>query len=140
MVGLISEILFVQSLLFFQDLLYNLKAKSGIIYHKIKNKKLKSKQPTEFSEDDLKKFLNQCVVSNDRKKLKEKLAESVVLRRRLLKENGDDWNAFFNFYFVDPTLVKYSHSYFKCFFPFVWYFSHFCCKIFVDSIWFCCDF
>lgn len=93
----------------FQDLLYNIKAKSGFLYHKIKNNKMRTaKQATDFNEEELIEFLKQCVVSNDHKKLKGKLCETVPLRRRLLKENGDDFRAFLKFYFVDPTLVQFA--------------------------------
>lgn len=64
------------------------------------------KPATEFTEDDLKKFLKQCVVSKDRKKLKDKLQDTIALRRQLLKENGDEFRNFFKFYFVDPSLVS----------------------------------
>lgn len=87
-------------------MLYNPKAKSGYLYHKIKNEKSKVIKPaTDFTDDELKTFLEQCVVSNDRKGLKDKLAQSVSLRRQLLKENGDNFHKFFKFYFVDPSLV-----------------------------------
>lgn len=89
-----------------KDLLYNSKARSGILYHKIKNTKPKKVQ-SELSEDDLKDFLKHCVVSNDRTKLKEKFQETVALRRLLLQTNGDDFRDFFKFYFVDPSLVRF---------------------------------
>lgn len=93
-------------ILFFKDLLYNSKAKCGFIHNKIKNAKIKTKPANELSEDDLKKFLKHCVVSNDRAKLKEKLLDSVALRRRLLKEDDTEFRDFFKFYFVDPSLVR----------------------------------
>lgn len=87
-------------------MLYNSKAKSGILYHKIKNTKPKKAQ-SNLSEDDLKDFLKHCVVSNDRVKLKEKLQETAALRRLLLQKDGDDFRDFFKFYFVDPSLVRF---------------------------------
>lgn len=52
------------------------------------------------------KFLKYCVVKNDKKKLKDKLSETIDLRRKLLKENNEEFHEFMAFYFVDPELVR----------------------------------
>lgn len=99
---------------YIQDLLYNNKAKSGILYHKIKNTKAKSvKTTSDFNEEDLKNFLKYCVVSKNNEKLKDKLQKTISLRRQLLKENGDDFREFFQFYFVDPSLVCIGGRHYK---------------------------
>lgn len=98
---------------FLKDLLYNPKAKSGFIYNKIKNTKGRfTKLTNELSEEDLKKFLKHCVVSKDRVQLKEKLLDSVALRRRLLKDDDVEFRDFFKFYFVDPSLVRKINSFY----------------------------
>lgn len=87
-------------------MLYNHKAKSGALYHKIKNAKAKKGVPhAEMTEDDLKKFLKYCCVTKDKPKLKEKLLETISLRRKLFKENSGEFSDFFNFYMVDITMV-----------------------------------
>lgn len=99
-----------------QDLLYNAKAKSGYLYHKIKNEKSKVVKPAaEFTEDDLKRFLNECVVTKDQKKLKETLAQTVPMRRQLLKENSEEFQKFLKFYFADPSLVNFYFNFSDCF-------------------------
>lgn len=100
----------------FQDLLYNAKARSGYLYHKIKNEKSKAVKPaTEFTEDDLKRFLGECVVTKDQKKIKETLAQTVPIRRQLLKENSEEFRKFLKFYFADSSLVHFYFFFSDCF-------------------------
>lgn len=84
--------------------------KKGIIFHKLRNKKSVTK-PKELkndktAENELKSMLKYCVVNNDRKKLEEILSETISIRRKLLKIEGDDFKEFWKFYFVETDLVS----------------------------------
>lgn len=58
------------------------------------------------NEEELKKFFKYCVVKNDKEKLKQKLRESVSLRRKLIKKDDIELKDFWLFYLMDTELVK----------------------------------
>lgn len=58
-----------------------------------------------MTSEQLLEYLKYCVVEKNKPKLKEKLAETVDLRRKMLKQNKEDFKEFMSFYFVDPELV-----------------------------------
>lgn len=79
-----------------------------MIYHKIKNYRAKKTvNVVDSTESELKEFLKYCVVNKDKSKLKEKLRETIEIRRRLLIENDGEFKDFFAFYFVDPEMVRH---------------------------------
>lgn len=59
---------------------------------------------SDCDEEELKLFLKTCVVKKDRKALKERLQNTIAVRRQMMK-NQEEFADFFTFYFVDPTLV-----------------------------------
>lgn len=84
-----------------------MKAKKGTIFHRIKNMTTtKNSEEPIINEAELVDFLKQCVVANDKPKLKSKLGETMTLRRKLLRENNEEFGDFMAFYFADPELVR----------------------------------
>lgn len=64
-----------------------------------------SEQPI-VNEAELVTFLKQCVVAKDKLKLKSKLGETITLRRKLLRQNNDEFADFMAFYFADTEFVS----------------------------------
>lgn len=58
-----------------------------------------------LNEKELVDFLKHCVVAKDKQELKSKLAETVELRRKLLRQNKEEFADFMAFYFEDPEMV-----------------------------------
>ena len=56
--------------------------------------------------EDLANFLNACNLPKDESKLKEKLQSTIQLRTLLLSQNVDTYPKQFEFYLVDPKLVR----------------------------------
>lgn len=83
----------------------------GILFHKIKNSKStkssKNVVQNAETEETLKTFFKYCVVQKNRSKLKEKLRGTIELRRRILKENKDEFMEYLQFYFIDVDLVRH---------------------------------
>lgn len=97
-----------------QDDFYNAKAKKGTIFHRIKNMPPKKNPENRITnEAELVDFLKQCVVAKDKQKLKSKLEETITLRKKLLRQNNEDFADFMAFYFADPELVC------VCFYSFI---------------------
>lgn len=108
-----------------QDSLYNLAARKGIIYQKIRYGKTKSKlqsesdpkrirhengsdgSETEQSENEttLISFLQSCVLPEDLPRIKQKFEETVQLRRKMMIEI-DKYEQLLDLYLASPELVK----------------------------------
>lgn len=82
-----------------------------MIYNRIRNtsKAKKSANLVQPNETELIQFLKQCVVTKNKQELKSKLADSIDLRRKLLRENKEEFAEFMAFYFADPELVRQFH-------------------------------
>lgn len=118
---------------FIQDLLYNARNKSGLLYYKMVYKKYgKGAQEIENSEngdgcvmdvgtdekdigtDDLTYneelehllFFRTCVVSRDKEILKIRMKQTISLREKTLKTKLTKFPEIFPFYFVSPDLVS----------------------------------
>lgn len=80
-----------------------------MLYHKIKNARATNASKTiprnVETEETLKSFFKYCVVGSDRSKLKDKLRDTVDLRRKILKQKKEEFMNFLQFYFVDIDLV-----------------------------------
>lgn len=86
-----------------------------MLYEKLRNKNRKDARSddqcvenlSDFSaeEDELLSFFKNCVVRLQIDELKEKLACSVDIRRRILREPPEPIHKMFGFYFIDPELV-----------------------------------
>lgn len=78
----------------------------------------------DVNEDDVDKlirFLGCCKLPGDEKKLKEKLEETIDLRKMLIAQQDDTYPKIFEFYLVDPQMVCmniifYSNQMSKCVF------------------------
>lgn len=103
------------------------KKKKGAIYHKITYIKYrKTGRPRknllqsegealdgdfgevdEVDELDFLLFFKTCVVDRDIEDLKEKLAQSIEIREKLIRKKDTKFHKIFPFYFVEPTLVSF---------------------------------
>lgn len=72
----------------------------------------------ETNGDELLEYFKPCVVQNDREELKQKLADSIEFRRKILSNPPEPIHKIFSFYFVDPELVAI--SIFPIFSPYVY--------------------
>lgn len=57
--------------------------------------------------DDIVNFLNLCQLPKDAEQLKAKLKDTVELRRALLSQNDQSYPKMFDFYLIDPEMVRY---------------------------------
>lgn len=110
-----------------QDLLYNPKRRRGFFYDKLRNMernhntahKQKTKNransnnsinesvgQSEIDENEILSFFKSYVVKNGTDELKQKLLETIEMRRKLMETNVMQIKSKFPFYFVDARLVK----------------------------------
>lgn len=110
-----------------QDVLYNTNTeqKSGKIFECLKYRQWKGRQikndtpenditvadiensVLDAEEEELKDFLNGCNLPRDLKELEKKMAETVDLRKRMLRTSGNMVPKIFNFYWIDTQLVRF---------------------------------
>lgn len=57
---------------------------------------------------ELADFLDGCCLPRDEKSLQSKLKDTVAIRRSIIAQNNNSYPKIFNFYLVDPKLVKFS--------------------------------
>lgn len=55
--------------------------------------------------EELKEYLDGCILPRDIKKIEEKMADTVALRREILQSCGNQVPKMFNFYWIDTHLV-----------------------------------
>lgn len=123
----LSDLFHSNIFLVFQDLLYNPKRRRGFLFDKLRNMdrnkqvaaKTKRKKSanrnnslneslnsSEYDENELLSYFKTYVVKNGVDELKEKLLETIEMRRNLLLTNVTQIKAMFPFYFVDASLVN----------------------------------
>lgn len=58
--------------------------------------------------EELKEYLDSCVLPRDIRKIEEKMRDTIDLRRGMLESSGNRLPKMFNFYWVDPNLVIFN--------------------------------
>lgn len=89
---------------------YNNRPITGIFFNKVKNAKQSAKKATmtaleiNHAEEDLIRYFKECTLNGDN--LKEKLHETIELRKELIKKSTTKFHENFPFYFADTSFVS----------------------------------
>lgn len=140
-------------LIFQQDILYNDKTKTGFVFESIKYKKRQRKQDKQKEApvvhrlennninidetEELIRFFDACILPRDTAKVKDKLSETVNLRRNILVPDHQYYRKILNMYRVEPNLVVFQDVFLRqsiYFLPFSYSYSMISNNYFLESM------
>lgn len=94
---------------FLYDALKNMKRQKRKAANSLEEEHTDEEKLTTKEEDEAMKFFKRCVLPLDRKNVEEKMKQTKSFRRRLILNEHQKYKEIWDFYFVDPDLVRNFH-------------------------------